>query len=198
MSIQQKHIEKASSQDLVELEHLLARANEYSLKLSNRQAWENTKKAYNVITKELQKGNVFIIRNNDAITSSITLSETSDVWGELGKDNKALYFMKLMKDPDKAHSDEGIALLKFAAQEAEKRKNIYVRCDAVTDNVGIISYYKKLGFQEKGYVSYNQNRQGVLLQIPISQLLLISKIIKKGSNPPSPPSLCFGRAGKVA
>jgi hypothetical protein len=136
---QQKNIEKASSQNLLSLQHLLVQANEYSLQLSKRQAWENVEKAQNAIKKELQQGNIFIIRNNNTITSSITLSEKSNVWGKLGKDGKALYFMKLMKNANKAHSDEGIVLLKFAALEAEKRKKVYVRCDAIIDNLGIVS-----------------------------------------------------------
>jgi hypothetical protein len=172
MTDEQKNIEKASLQDFLGLQYLLDRANEYSLQLSKRKAWENVEKARNVIKKDLGQGNVFIIRNNDTITSSITLSETSGVWDELGRDDKALYFTKLMKDSEKAHSDEGIMLLKFAALEAKKRNKAYIRCDAVTDNHGVVSYYKKLGFQERGHIFYNPStRQGILLEIPIDQLL---------------------------
>src|SRR5579863_2524 len=111
MNSKQKNIEKASLQDLLGLQYLLDRANEYSIQLSKRKAWENVEKARNEIKKALQQGNVFIIRTNRTITSSITLSETSDVWGKHGKDSKALYFTKLMKDADSAHSDEGSRLL---------------------------------------------------------------------------------------
>jgi hypothetical protein len=164
---------QAALQDQTKLHQLLDKANEYSKQLSKRLAWENIEKAKKAIDYQLQLGNVFIIRGeNGTISSSIILNETNDVWDKIGEDDKALYFTKLIKDPDEAQSDEAKRLLTFAAEEAKRRNKLFLRCDAVSDHKGIVSYYKNLGFKERGHFLYKPSRrEGILLEISASQFI---------------------------
>ena len=166
-------VQQATPQDLSELQLLLTQANDYSSQLSTRPSWENVEKANTAIKQELQLGNVFVIRGeNGNITSTITISETSTLWGELEKDGKALYFMKLMKNPEKAQSNEPKAILTYAVKEVKNRNKTYLRCDAASDHQGLISYYNKLGFTEQGRFLYKPDRTGILLEVSAPLLLI--------------------------
>ena len=162
---------KASTQELQMLLNLLNQANTYSVTLSGKPAWIDIPKAYKSIKEQLNFGNIFIIRdNNGNISSAITICNSSDEWSEIGKDGKALYFTKLMKDPQKAQTNEAVKLLNFAAKQAKRENKEFLRCDALNDPLGIVAYYKKLGFRERGFFIYESiRREGVLLEIKIGK-----------------------------
>lgn len=167
------NIQLATLQDMPALQELLSKANLYSLQFSARLAWEKIDKAYAAMQKQIELGNVFIIRGNNGITSSITVSEENDLWGEIGRDEKALYFTKWIKDPEEAQKDEAMKLLTFAAAEAKKRNKIFLRCDVVSDQQKLFPFYKHLGFEERGNFFYKPStREGTLMEIPINQLLI--------------------------
>jgi hypothetical protein len=165
-------ISLAVPRDLPALQRLLDKSNKYSIQVSGLPGWKNVEYAYKDIEEHLQAGDVFVIRgNNGSISSTITLSESTDEWEERGQDGKALYFTKFMKDPDQARPDEALKLLKFAAEEAARRGRFLLRCDTVTDQPGIISYYKNLGFMEQGHFMYESSgREGILLEANVSHL----------------------------
>jgi len=168
----QGKIEKATISALPALFELLHKANEYSILLSIKPAWKDMQKARRSLKEQVKRGNVYIIREGKgSISSSITLCEINDEWGDLGRDNSALYFTKLMKDPDKAQQDEGERLLHYAAKIAKRRKKVFLRCDVLNDPLGIVTYYQKHGFRERGHFIYESSRrEGLLLELTLSQL----------------------------
>ncbi len=162
-------VQQAVPGDLSELQKLLDKANIYSIEISGLPGWKNVPYAYKNIEKNLLAGEVFIIRGNDGkITTTITLSEDTDEWGDKSHDGRALYFTKFMKDPIKAKQEEATKLLKFAVDEAERRGKSLLRCDVVADQPGIQTYYKNIGFYEQGRFTHeSSDREGILLEICI-------------------------------
>lgn len=164
--------ELAIMSDFDALKDLLGRANNYSREISGKLAWTQVDYVINSIREHLEAGEVYVIRDhNGTPSSSITLSESDEEWGENGADGKALYFATFMKDPKAAEVDEAEKLLRFTTEEAERRNKALIRCDAVLDQPGIIRYYTYLGFEEKGRIVYQPSgRAGVLLEVPIARL----------------------------
>jgi hypothetical protein len=166
-------IEKATLDDESEMLALMDKANAYALQQSGAPLW-TTNYATKDLHKHLEKGNLYVIKNTEgAITSSIALSEeTYEFWEEAASDSQALYFSKLMKDPEKSLHGEAKALLAFAATECLNRNKQKLRCDTVAELTGLTNYYLKIGFKAKGYFTYySSNRQGILLESNAASVL---------------------------
>lgn len=166
-------VQLALTNDFPEICSLLDRANDYSRDISGLPGWHAMDHVYEGIRSNIEEGRCYIIRNQDGlITSSIGLSESSDIWHEAGIDGRALYFTKLIKDPALAQPGEGRQLLAFAAEQALARSLLMLRCDTVTELEGLIEYYEKLGFENKGaFVYETTGRPGVLLEVAADKLL---------------------------
>lgn len=158
-------IEQARSEDFDELKKLLDAANDYSVRLGERHMWTAMDHAHNDLRAHLENGDCYVIRGPDgSITSAVGLNETSEDWGAR-EDGRGLHIGKLMKDPAKARPDEGLRLIGFAAAEALRRHKTFLRCDAVAEFPGLLDYYKRLGFEEKGNFLYRSSgRQGIFLE----------------------------------
>jgi hypothetical protein len=167
-------VQQAVPYDLESLWQLLDKANEYSLRVSGILAWQDVGGTRDDIRQELEAGQVYITRGeNGGIAGMIALDDKDKSWGEDGDDDSALYFFKYMKDPSKLPSGDG-GLLRFTAEEAQRRSKTVLRCDAVADQPGIVEHYLKLGFQEKGRIVYEspKGRVGILLEAPVTHLVL--------------------------
>lgn len=178
----QPAIQKAGLEDFPELQRLLDAANEYSANRSGLRQWTLVDKAYADLHYLVGKGLCYAIRNSGGeITSSISLSEDAEDnkdWGETAQDNLALYFRKLMRNPATAEAGEGLRLIQFAANEAQRRHKLLLRCDTGSYMPGLVNYYLSLGFEPKGTFTYMPaNNGGVLLESPAETIL--ERIAKK-------------------
>jgi hypothetical protein len=163
-------VQLALPADLPALQSLLDRVNDYTVQRSGSPSWRNVETAYSDIEQRLEAGEVFVVRNQDGGTSAtITLCETSDVWGESGREGTALYFTKFMKDPAAAEAVDAAVLLGFAAERARGSGKAWLRCDAAADHEGLLTYYQRKGFDQKGAFAYPSGRPGVLLEAPVDK-----------------------------
>lgn len=168
-----KAIEVATPHDLDALKQLLLKANAYSLRIAGTPTWKNVPLCLEQLEKQVVLGNTHVIRDtNNNITSSISLSDTNESWNDTRGNQNALYFTKLMKDPDIAGQKEAKLLLQFAGNSAINQEKSLLRCDTKRDQDRLIAYYEKLGFEKKGYILYKSNQlPGVLLEIPVTKIL---------------------------
>ena len=159
-------IVQAGLEDFEELKVLMRTANDYSLKLTGVPQWTAWDRAFGQLEGLLASGQVFIIRDNEgAIASSISYNFDSEYWGDITQDNNAIYFYKLMKDPQRSSADDAKQLLMFVAYEAIKSGKQYLRCDTLQELPKLIRYYEKIGFVQKGDFSIQSvGRRGVILE----------------------------------
>ncbi len=165
-------IKPADINDLPGLFGVLEIANLVTLQKSGIRTWPNIEASSEDITQHVLAEEVFVIRDSEGgVMSTITLCETNPEWSEAARDDPALYFTKFMRDPAKTKPGDGKPLLIFAVQEAERRGKPTIRCDALIEEVGMIAYYKALGFEEKGRTVYQlHGREGVLLETATADL----------------------------
>lgn len=158
-------IEQAGMKDFDELKALLDTANRYSIELSGLPQWRMIDLAYDDLRTHLESGDYYVVRAQDgSITSAIGLSENSEDWGER-EDGRGLHFGKLMKNPTKAQPDEGVQLIGFAAAETLRRGKALLRCDVVAELPGLVDYYLRLGFENRGgFIYKSSGRPGIFLE----------------------------------
>lgn len=160
--------EAAQESDLQDLFLVLDAANKLCIERSGTPDWPNVVASRKDIEDRLESGEVYVRRDvHGKVSSTVTVRETNREWGALAHDNQALYFTKYMKDSSRASGNEAKELLLFVAEEAHRRQKPVVRCDAVTDQVGILDYYQnRLGFIERGHTIYGlTGREGILLEV---------------------------------
>jgi hypothetical protein len=128
---------------------VMARANRYASLKSGKPMW-TTLHAEDGLRSQLEAGGCFVMHNPDqTIAAAISIDEEdTELWGTEGNDGKALYFHKLMKNPEHAQANSGITLMHFTAQEALRRGKQFIRCDTILEMPGLIAYYKKFGFSK--------------------------------------------------
>lgn len=167
-----REIEQASLDDFEALKTLLDRANQYAAELSGVRMWTVMDHVYDGLKRQLEHGDCYVVRVNDAPTAMISVSEESGEWDALDGGNNALYFYKWMKDPAVGTAQDGLQLLNFAAQNAKQKGKDFLRCDTVAEMPGLIDYYHRLGFVRKGDFTYESSgRPGLLLEAKVETVL---------------------------
>lgn len=179
ISAPKPEITPAAPADFEGMKRLLDKANEYAVKRSGYAGWTAMDHVHGQIRTQLGNGELFVLRNNEgAITASVALTDNPGEWGQTAKDDPALYFHKLLKDPDISSPGDGTRLVHFVATEAQRRNKSFVRCDTVSDLTGLIKYYERLGFVDRGRFAYaSTGRAGILLEAPTE--VLLAKTIPK-------------------
>jgi len=173
-SSSQRIIELVSIEDYDQVEQLMDRANEYARQRSGDYLWHYLDFVRSLMRHNILNGQLYAIRNDEReITSTIAIiEEDKRIWGEIGVDGQALYLEKLMKNPQKAEPDEAKQLMVFAAKEAIRRGRPYLRCDTVSSQEGLVRYYQRLGFRDRGHFTYTpSNKPGILLEITARELI---------------------------
>lgn len=159
-------IVRAELKDLNALLEIMKQANQYALSKSGKLMW-TTQHAEDGLRTQLKCGDCFVIRNPDKKIAAAIVLDEEDIyaWDDQGKDGKALYVHKLMKNPQYSQANVGLKLMHFAAQEALRRGKRVIRCDTIAGTTGLIDYYLKLGFITQRTMIYkSSNREGVLMQ----------------------------------
>lgn len=159
-------VQQAGLNDFNDLKSLLNKANQHSVASSGLRQWTVMDHVYSQLQRQIENGECYLHRNGQGETvAAVALNEDPGQWGARGDDRDAVYFYKLMKDPEKADKGEGAKLLGFVAQEALRRGKRFLRCDTVNDLTGLHAYYARFGFQEVGSFTYaSSGRAGVLLE----------------------------------
>jgi hypothetical protein len=158
-------ISLAKTTDFEELTIIMDKANEYALDKSGEPIWGLREYALRELTAHLKAGECFVMRDDQKIAATMTITDEDRLWGEYGADDDALYFHKLMKDPQYPIRDVGLIFISFVANEASKRNKKFLRCDTISTQKRLINYYFKLGFVEKGSFTYRPSgRPGVFLE----------------------------------
>ncbi len=154
-SYKASQIQLAKLSDLESILAIMDKANQYSLDKSGEPQWTAMNHARGELRTHLEQENCYVIKDKrGAINAIMTLTEEDTyAWGEEGLDQTALYFHKLMKDPESSLANPGLTLLSFAAREALRRGKSHLRCDTVSSMKRLISYYESLGFRIKNVLS---------------------------------------------
>lgn len=166
-------LSRAVSEDYSDVVELLDIANQYAVQRSGVPGWTAMEHVYGKIKEQIEKGEIYVLRDSSGcIVASVAFNEDGEFWGDKANDGRALYFQKLLKNPDKTQPNIGQKLIRSVAQEAISRGKQYLRCDTVSELTGLLNYYERLGFVQKGEFEYESSgRSGVLLEAKVEELL---------------------------
>jgi len=108
--------------------------------------WNEKYPSRDIFLSDIEKKNLFIIKNNSGIIGCIALSHEKDIeytdvkW--LTKDDKNLYLHRLAVDPKFQKKGIGKLLMDFAEDYARNNKFISVRLDTFSMNERNNRFYK--------------------------------------------------------
>jgi hypothetical protein len=119
--------------------------------------FQKTKKMVNwpvfskpMVIKEIKEEKQYklLIENKIACVWAIATSDPL-IWEEKNKD-AAIYIHRIATNPEFKGNNLVNQIVTWAKMYAEKNKIAYIRMDTVGENVGLINYYKKCGFNFLG------------------------------------------------
>jgi hypothetical protein len=172
MASSETHIERATISDFDELTAMMDEANEYSRAKSGEPAWKLKDLALRELAEHLKAGDCFVMKVDQKIVATMTITDSDSLWGESGADGTALYMHKLMKHADCPVPDVGLAFLSFTAHKAQELKRTVLRCDTITTQERLIDYYIRLGFViKKHFTYYPSERPGVFMEASVGDIL---------------------------
>ena len=108
--------------------------------------WNEKYPSRDIFLSDIEKKNLFILKNNSGIIGCISLSHEKDIeytdvkW--LTKDDKNLYLHRLAVDPKFQKKGIGKLLMDFAEDYARNNKFISVRLDTFSKNERNNRFYK--------------------------------------------------------
>ena len=108
--------------------------------------WNEKYPSRDIFLSDIEKKNLFILKNNSGIIGCIALSHEKDIeytdvkW--LTKDHKNLYLHRLAVDPKFQKKGIGKLLMDFAEDYARNNKFISVRLDTFSKNERNNRFYK--------------------------------------------------------
>ena len=108
--------------------------------------WNEKYPSRDIFLSDIEKKNLFILKNNSGIIGCIALSHEKDIeytdvkW--LTKDDKNLYLHRLAVDPKFQKKGIGKLLMDFAEDYARTNKFISVRLDTFSKNERNNRFYK--------------------------------------------------------
>jgi len=108
--------------------------------------WNEKYPSRDIFLSDIEKKNLFILKNNSGIIGCIALSREKDIeytdvkW--LTKDDKNLYLHRLAVDPKFQKKGIGKLLMDFAEDYARNNKFISVRLDTFSKNERNNRFYK--------------------------------------------------------
>jgi ribosomal protein S18 acetylase RimI-like enzyme len=160
----------AQESDLPALLELLDRANTYSIGKSTEPQWGLVDFARGQLRQLVRDGNCFVACDEDGhVLASVSVDdEDTYAWDERGTDGEAVYFHKLMKHPELAPSGIAGELLEFVETVARERGRRFLRADVKGNQVRLLAYYRRLGFNHVGDIRYRaSNLPAVLIERPV-------------------------------
>ncbi len=165
-------ISTAKITDLEELTFMMDEANEYSRAKSGEPAWRLKELALKELRAHLKADQCFVMKVDQKIVATITITYSDALWGKSGADGTALYIHKLMKHSNCRVPHVGLKFVGFAAHKALQQHIEFLRCDTLSAQKQLVDYYLRLGFViEREFVYHPSERPGVFLQAPVRDIL---------------------------
>lgn len=172
MMVDETKIESAKVSDFEELTQILDEANRYSLTKSSEPMWTAMDFVRGQLRSYLEADECFVLRKDQKILATITITSEDALWSNEGADGKALYFKKLMKAPACSIPSVGLLFISFAAHQALKQNRQFLRCDTKLSQVRLLNYYLGLGFVKRHSFTYKvTEKDGILLEAEAKELI---------------------------
>lgn len=116
----------------------------------------------------VDRGEVWIARENRRAVGTITISEQADpdFWTPEESAQQAVYLSKLAIARDKAGTGLGSLLLRWAVDYAATKGYDWARLDAWRTNEALHDYYQQQGWDHLRTVVKENRRSGALFQLP--------------------------------
>lgn len=157
-------VEKATQEDINELEALYNNLNDYLEENVNYSGW--IKDVYPIretAIKGIEGDNLFVLRIDNMITGSIILNHEPEKayeeveWG-VDADYKEIFVIHtLVVSPQYMQQGVGCELMTFAHEYALKQNMKSIRLDVSIHNMPAIALYEKLGYKYIGTVDLGLN-----------------------------------------
>jgi ribosomal protein S18 acetylase RimI-like enzyme len=110
-----------------------------------------------LIKKEIAENRQWKIIIDDKIVCVFALTfEDESIWKEKNSD-KAVYFHRIVTHPDFKGQNFVMKIIAWGKQFAKEKKLDYLRLDTWGDNIELINYYKKCGFEFLGIITPDYN-----------------------------------------
>ncbi len=156
-----KKIELAQPTDLPRLIQLFQNAKTY-LDQQKIFQWTDTYPSKTNIEKDLKDKTLYVLKNNEALMSAVTLNEEQDIeyqsidWKFRGE--KILVIHRLVVDP--IHQRRGYAkqIMDFAEDFGSRHNYDAIRLDTYTQNKVSFEFYKKRNYISRGAVFFSGRR----------------------------------------
>ncbi len=134
-------------EDIDKIFELYKIATEYQ-KTKSAVPWPNFDRK--LIEKELRENRQWkiVIDNEIACVWAITESD-AQIWGERNEE-PAIYIHRISTSPNFRGRNLVSDIVEWSKNYAKKNNKKFVRMDTVGENVGLINYYKKCGFEFLG------------------------------------------------
>jgi|HubBroStandDraft_4_1064222.scaffolds.fasta_scaffold351812_2 hypothetical protein len=162
----------AKTTDFKELTRIMDEANEYSRARSGEPAWKLKELALSELHEHVKAGNCFVMKVDQKIVATMTITDSDTFWGKPGTDGTALYVHKLMKHPGTHVRNVGLQFLSFAAHKAVQQHKEFLRCDTIATQKRLIDYYIRLSFViKKHFVYLPSTRPGIFMEVFVQDLL---------------------------
>ncbi len=147
MGLQIRHVKKSDADTLLSL---LEDARKFKLSLGDN-AWGDEPYTPEEVTLRVESGSCYLVEVNDIPAGSVVLRwEDKPAWGDKGNDGLAGYIHGLIVHSDFRGQQLGPKIIGWAADQIRENGRKYVRLDCPDTNVGLCSYYEKLGFKRMG------------------------------------------------
>lgn len=170
--VDETKIEPAKVSDFEELTQIMDEANLYSLTKSDEPMWTAMDFVRGELRAHLEAGECFVLRKEQKILATMTITNEDALWDSESTDGKALYIHKLMKNSECHIKNVGLIFISFAAHEAIRQNRRFLRCDTKPTQVRLVNYYYGLAFVKKRSFVYSvTNKPGVLLEADAREVL---------------------------
>jgi GNAT superfamily N-acetyltransferase len=163
-------IERATVEDLGVILTLRTEASEWLAKRGINQwavAWPNPEEQNQRILASIERGETWMIRNEDEATmATVALDTWSDprLWTPEEQADPAMYMHRLIVR--RKHAGLGAEIMDWACHRAHRLGLHWLRIDVWTDNTGLHRYYENNGFKHVRTLDLPDYPSGALFQRP--------------------------------
>ncbi|NGQ95087.1 GNAT family N-acetyltransferase [Brevibacillus sp. SYP-B805] len=146
---------KASVTDTKELLNLFAAAKHH-LRRNGIDQWDFFYPNRFVIQRDIKKGELYGIKENDRFIAAVTLNEeVPKAYANINWEScSALVIHRLVVDPAAQGKGLGQKLLQFSEEFAKQHRYPAVHLDAYSGNMIALHLYEKNGYQRRGEISF--------------------------------------------
>jgi len=155
------HIQKAISENLIEIMYLLRQCIE-DFNKNNIYQWNISYPDIFRLIQEIEKGSLYLMINKGVPVATITFDEKQDevfndvVWNN--NEGKFIVIHRIAVFPTWQRKGVGRKLIEFVEKFAQENNYKSVRLDVTSANKKLIKLYEKLGFSQTGDILYPKQK----------------------------------------